>query len=186
MKTIVVTNQKGGVGKTTIADEIAFYFERLGVPLSFFDLDGQGGAIHKTQKNPDAVVAVVDMPGALLKELKNALLQADLIIVPFRPTAKDVEPVRRMWKIIRSAVPDTPVFFVINGMNRYRAAFDFVRWFDREFGVMRYLVPQSEAIVQASALGKSVIEYAKGGAAANHVQMLCAGIGEILGFASNQ
>ena len=43
MKTILVCNQKGGVGKSLVADEIAFSFERSGIPVSFYDLDTQGG-----------------------------------------------------------------------------------------------------------------------------------------------
>lgn len=41
MKTILVCNQKGGVGKSLVADEIAFSFERSGIPVSFYDLDAQ-------------------------------------------------------------------------------------------------------------------------------------------------
>ena len=44
MKTILVCNQKGGVGKSLCADELAFSFERTGTPVSFYDLDAQGGA----------------------------------------------------------------------------------------------------------------------------------------------
>lgn len=33
MKTILVCNQKGGVGKSLVADEIAFSFERSGIPV---------------------------------------------------------------------------------------------------------------------------------------------------------
>lgn len=43
MKTILVCNQKGGVGKSLCADELAFSFERTGTPVSFYDLDAQGG-----------------------------------------------------------------------------------------------------------------------------------------------
>ena len=46
MKTILVCNQKGGVGKSLCADEIAFSFERSGIPVSFYDLDTQGGTLH--------------------------------------------------------------------------------------------------------------------------------------------
>ena len=46
MVNILVCNQKGGVGKSLIADELAFSFERSGVPVSFIDLDAQGGTVH--------------------------------------------------------------------------------------------------------------------------------------------
>ena len=63
MKTIFVCNQKGGVGKSLVADEIAFSFERFGIPMSFYDLDAQGGTLHGTHEVDGAEVAVVDTSG---------------------------------------------------------------------------------------------------------------------------
>lgn len=60
MKTILVCNQKGGVGKSLVADEIAFSFERSGIPVSFYDLDAQGGTLHRTREADGAQVALVD------------------------------------------------------------------------------------------------------------------------------
>ena len=60
MKTILVCNQKGGVGKSLVADEIAFSFERSGIPVSFYDLDTQGGTLHSMHEANGAEVAVVD------------------------------------------------------------------------------------------------------------------------------
>ena len=65
MKNILICNQKGGVGKSLIADELAFSFERSQIPLSFFDLDRQGGTIHQTAQRVQAQAAVIDTPGAL-------------------------------------------------------------------------------------------------------------------------
>ena len=58
MKTILVCNQKGGVGKSLVADEIAFSFERSGIPVSFYDLDAQGGTLHRTREADGAQVAL--------------------------------------------------------------------------------------------------------------------------------
>ena len=63
MKTILVCNQKGGVGKSLVADEIAFSFERSGIPVSFYDLDTQGGTLHETHEADGAQVAVVTRRG---------------------------------------------------------------------------------------------------------------------------
>lgn len=65
IKKILIVNQKGGIGKSMVSDEIAFHFERLGVPTAFLDLDSQGGTVHKMDRNPNAAVAVIDTPGAL-------------------------------------------------------------------------------------------------------------------------
>ena len=60
MKTIVLVNQKGGVGKTTFADEIAWGLERRGREVGFINLDPQGGASHeqKTVEGEKAVTVV--------------------------------------------------------------------------------------------------------------------------------
>ena len=62
MVNILVCNQKGGVGKSLIADELAFSFERSGIPLSFIDLDAQGGTVHQTVQREDAQVVIIDTP----------------------------------------------------------------------------------------------------------------------------
>ena len=90
MKTILVANQKGGVGKSLIADEIAFSFERSGIPISFYDLDKQGGTIHSTSENPDAKVQIVDTPGALDEDLPSWMREADVLVIPTRTTSRDI------------------------------------------------------------------------------------------------
>lgn len=84
MKTILVCNQKGGVGKSLVADEIAFSFERSGIPVSFYDLDTQGGTLHETHEADAAQVAVVDTPGALQEGLADWLKEADVVVIPTR------------------------------------------------------------------------------------------------------
>ncbi|MFW5970414.1 MAG: P-loop NTPase, partial [Halofilum sp. (in: g-proteobacteria)] len=46
MYTTVVMNAKGGVGKTTIATNIAGYFAVNGVPTAIMDYDPQGSSLH--------------------------------------------------------------------------------------------------------------------------------------------
>mgnify|MGYP003370982600 CR=1 FL=1 len=96
MKTILVCNQKGGVGKSLVADEIAFSFERSGIPVSFYDLDAQGGTLHRTQEADGAQVAVVDTPGALQEALSEWLKEADVVVrrACGRPDGGHASPVR--------------------------------------------------------------------------------------------
>ena len=47
MFTILFLNQKGGVGKTTLADELAFALERRGSTVAFVSTDPQGGSVHE-------------------------------------------------------------------------------------------------------------------------------------------
>ena len=68
MKTVLVCNQKGGVGKTLIADELAFALERDKIRFNFYDLDGQGSSIHQTREDPEAVISIV-IPQDLCRQI---------------------------------------------------------------------------------------------------------------------
>lgn len=188
MKKILICNQKGGVGKSLIADELAFSFERSNIPLAFLDLDNQGGTIHKTDRNEDAEVAIVDTPGALQSKLKDWLADADVIVVPTRTTSRDIEPLQRMQRAILANVkPGTPVLYVLNGWNRWRASHDFLEWFmgySQQKPESIQKLPQSEQFVQAGAAGMSVVTYAKSPTAASRATLeLCNSVRQAAGFA---
>lgn len=184
MKNILVCNQKGGVGKSLIADELAFSFERSKVPVSFIDLDAQGGTIHQTAQHDDAKVTVIDTPGALQAELKDWIANADIVIIPTRTTSRDIEPLMRMQQAVEPARRDgKPVVYVLNGWNRWRASSDFLEWFKANSGdVLIYKLPQSEQFVQAGASGVSVVEYARHGAAVKATLELCNAVRVLAGF----
>ena len=184
MRKILVCNQKGGVGKSLIADELVFSFERSGIPVAFLDLDGPGGTIHKTDRNEDAEVAVVDTPGALQPQLKAWLFDADLIIIPTRTTSRDIEPLCRMKEAVEAAGKSDQTIYVLNSWNRFRASSDFLAWIRGTCGsgVKIYKLPQSEMFVQAGASGVSVVEYSRHSTAAKAVRKLCGGIRKMAGF----
>ena len=52
MYTILMLNQKGGVGKTTIADELSFALERRGKTVAFVTTDPQR-SVHEVCDDPD-------------------------------------------------------------------------------------------------------------------------------------
>lgn len=183
MVNILVCNQKGGVGKSLIADELAFSFERSGIPLSFIDLDAQGGTVHPTVQREDAQVVIIDTPGALQQQLKDWIAAADVIIIPTRTTSRDIEPLLRMQRVVQSAEKSSKVLYVLNGWNRWRASSDFLEWFRGSSGDAPILkLPQSEQFVQASAGGMSVVEYARHGAAARATIELCNKVRRMAGF----
>ena len=186
MYNILVCNQKGGVGKSLIADELAFSFERSGIPLNFYDLDSQGGTIHRSQKSDDAQVGIVDTPGALQPALKDWIGAADLIIIPTRTTSRDIAPMWRMKEAVEKAGKLDKAMFVLNGWNRYRASSDFLSWIRGTCGsdAKVFRLPQSEKFVQAGAAGTSVVAHAKGGPAVAATLELCNAVRELGGFPS--
>lgn len=182
MKTILVANQKGGVGKSLIADEIAFSFERSGIPISFYDLDKQGGTIHSTHEDPEAAVQIVDTPGALDEDLPSWMQEADVLIVPTRTTSRDIPTLQRMQEAAEKYCKGT-VIYVLNGWNRYTASRDFTEWFMSEGGAKTIAtLPQSEAFVQAGAMEMSVVTAAKRSSAAIATKNLCDAVRTAIGF----
>ena len=158
MKTVLICNQKGGVGKTMIADEIAFAFDRDGIPYNFYDLDGQGGTIHEPTERPDAKVNILDTPGALQADMKKWIEEASVIIIPTKMTTRDIPPLEKTMELIGNT--RKPVIYVLNAWNHYKASADFEEWFHSEHPKCKTLViPQSEVFVQAAAEAKSVCEY---------------------------
>lgn len=184
MKKILICNQKGGVGKSLIADELAFSFERSGIPFAFFDLDSQGSTLHKTDQRTDAKAAIIDTPGALIDKMGTWISDADLIVIPMRTTSRDIEPLQRMQRIVsNNARKDIPVIYVLNGWNRWRASADFLKWFkEQNKDAIVCKLPQSEQFVQASAFGQSVVEYSKTSQAAKATRDLCNQIRKKVGF----
>lgn len=173
MKTVLVCNQKGGTGKTTLADEIAFEFDRLNLKYDFYDLDGQGGCIHAGHEVEDAEYGIVDTPGALQKDMGKWMQNADLIIIPTKMTSKEIEPLERMIELVKQNNVKVPVLFVLNMKNQYSASKDFEEWFTEAHPECRTVViPQSEIFVQAAASGMSVIDFKKSSVPAEKVKAL--------------
>lgn len=163
MKTILICNQKGGVGKTLIADELAFALERDGIPYSFFDLDEQGSAIHKTVNNPDAEVQVVDTPGALQDDLIKWIENADMVIVPTMMSNRDTKPLMRMIEILKPfEEKGKPVLYIFNRWNRFNITRQFIDWFQAKYPELHTaILPDTVEFGMAGSYGVSICEYNK-------------------------
>lgn len=160
MKTVLVCNQKGGVGKTLIADELAFALERDKIAYNFYDLDGQGSSIHQTNEDPEAVISIVDTAGSLSDNLTNYIEAADFIIVPTMMSNRDVSPLERMIKILEPYKGKKPMLFVFNRWNRFNISKDFIAWFNTKYPDLKTTcLSDTTAFNQAGACGISIHEF---------------------------
>jgi len=120
MKTIVLVNQKGGVGKTTLAAHLAVAAERSGDgPCVVMDTDPQASlaqwwnsreadtpvfapvTLPELAKTLTAlaeagyVYAFIDTPPAITESIRTVVALADFVVIPIRPSPHDLRAVGR-------------------------------------------------------------------------------------------
>lgn len=137
MKKIAILGQKGGSGKTTIATALAVRAVQDGHSVALFDLDPQGSATlwaeRREAQNPAVVscqifmlgkmlakaeeggadFAIIDTPGKIEQAAVEAAKAADLVLIPVRATAFDLDALKELRALLAIA-GDPPAYVVIN------------------------------------------------------------------------
>ncbi len=197
MKVIAVVSQKGGAGKTTLALHIAVAAERVGLSAAILDMDPQGTAERWSEwrkEEPPAVVAakattltrrleqaktaqgdlvVIDTPPLAQTEAREAVRIADLILIPCRPSAFDLDAVRITADLANDI--RKPAFVVVNagppnGTSVYKDVAETVERFGLQVAPIR--LAERAAFRHAVREGKSVQELEPDSKAAEEVGAL--------------
>ena len=140
MFTISLIGQKGGTGKTTVAVGLAVAAFRAGKVVAIIDLDPQASAANwkdrRTDENPAVVsaqssrlkqtliaakeigaeIVIVDTAGRNDDSALNAARNADLVLIPSRPTILELEALPAAADILRLA-GNPPAVVVLNGIH---------------------------------------------------------------------
>ena len=211
MKVIAVVSQKGGAGKTTLALHIAVAAERAGLSAAILDMDPQGTAERWSEwrkEEPPAVVAakattlsrrleqanagdgdlvVIDTPPLAQTEAREAARAADLILIPCRPSAFDLDAIRITADLANDI--RKPAFVVVNagpphGTSVYRDVAEVVERFRLQIAPAR--LSERAAFRHAVREGKSVQELEPSSKAAEEIAELWAWISRHLGISKSR
>jgi len=134
MKTITVTSQKGGAGKTTLCRNLACAMKGK---VALIDMDEQGTltAWHEARSNGDLTlvegitsdtlksaleqlktlkygVVIIDTPPSVHDWLEGLMKLSDLVLIPVRPSPDDLRAVGDTLALVESAKAN--FFFVVS------------------------------------------------------------------------
>ena len=198
---ISFVNQKGGVGKTTTAINLAIGLKKKNYNLVFIDADPQGSAIqwHAIEGNksfeilhhPSPIHAtdirqlsmnydyvIIDAPPAIGDISKAILAVTDLAIIPLSPSALDVWSCWGTLKMIDEIRPlnsDIEVKLLINrkipGTKIGRDSREAMKQFQMD--VFNTELCQRVAFIDAMTSGVSVMQYAPHSKAAREIERIC-------------
>jgi chromosome partitioning protein len=198
---ISFVNQKGGVGKTTTAINLAIGLKKKNYNLVFIDADPQGSAVqwHAIEGNksfeilhhPSPIHAtdirqlsmnydyvIIDAPPAIGDISKAILAVTDLAIIPLSPSALDVWSCWGTLKMIDEIRPlnsDIEVKLLINrkipGTKIGRDSREAMKQFQMD--VFNTELCQRVAFIDAMTSGVSVMQYAPHSKAAREIERLC-------------
>lgn len=201
MKVISLASAKGGVGKSTLAVNLAAAIIEDGKSAVILDMDPQGSALLwdelRTKRTGRATpplagpmtlqglraelralarqridYVILDMPGLSSRDVEETLRFADLVLVPSRASIIDIAPATAT---IEAAMRLGKTFcYIMNFVPEDKSMFRAVKTQLEDAGLMvaPIAVPDSSVFPLAFMSGKSAAEQEPKGNAANEIRWL--------------
>jgi chromosome partitioning protein len=183
MPVIVVANPKGGVGKSTVATNLAGALARAGRPVMLGDVDRQQSARQWLGLRPamlpiiqswdiarEGVVrppkgvthVVLDTPAGLHdKKLHSVLAIADRVLVPLQPSLFDIQATHAFVQALREHKPKMKIAVVGNRVKETTVSADHLRQFLDTLGVpVLAMLRDTQLYVQLAARGATLWDVA--------------------------
>jgi chromosome partitioning protein len=210
MYTIALIAQKGGTGKTTLCLSLAVAAVQAGKRVVVFDTDPQATACNWSDRRTLENVVVLDaqpgrLPTALAKAKESdvdlvlidtparseqsalaAAKVADLVVIPCRPQAYDLETIPAAREIVALSGGKLMVV-VLNAVpawgNRHEQAIEVLG--QMEMPVCPALIGQRAAFGDSGALGQTPTEFEPKGKAAEEIRAVYEYIYNLVAFATS-
>jgi chromosome partitioning protein len=140
MHIITMASRKGGAGKTTLSCHLAVEAERCGQgPVALIDTDDMAGltkwwkartaetpilaavdggmkATLASLKKSGFKLVIVDTPPALTQDVTEAVMAADLVLIPVQPSPDDLRAVGETVSLVQQA--KKPTAFALNRVKK--------------------------------------------------------------------
>jgi len=173
---IIIYNQKGGVGKSMLATQIALYFD-----TSILELDPYG-VLYQTLDDDrvfklglddnlpqiDSGDVIYDFGGFDDARLDVASKSSDLIIIPFNPTINALGTTMQSYQ--RAKEQNIPILFVANAVVKEQDALDAIEFIkeNTQNDIDYFIIPHTRALQTSENEAVSIIDLANSSGLKKH------------------
>jgi len=203
MPVLAFLNQKGGVGKTTLATNIATALAQQGQKVLYIDADQQGSALDwSAARKGDLLFPVVGLPkDTLHREMaalgspydwvvidgpprvynvaKSAIAAADIVVIPVQPSPYDVWAAKEIVDLITEVRVIKANLNAVFAVNRKIVGTAIGRDVAEALAsypvlVLKAAISQRVSFAERAAAGQTVVETDPTGAAAQEIRAMVA------------